>query len=143
MILGPPVPQKSLRTALVACLALVAPLAACRPDETTSLGIAERFVDQHYVRIDLEAAKPFCTGLALKKLQNEQQLTQGQAIDESTRKPTVRYRLVQKTDEADHGSFVFEGTIQVEDAGQFSRKWLVSTRREGDLWKVSNFEEFD
>jgi hypothetical protein len=143
MILGSPLPQKSLSKTLAACLVLVATLAACRRDDTTSLGIAERFLDQHYVRIDIEAAKRFCTGLALKKLQDEQRLTQGQAIDASTRKPTVRYRLVQKTDEADHGSFVFEGTIQVEDAGQFSRKWLVSTRREGDLWKVSNFEEFD
>lgn len=143
MILGSPLPQKSLSRTLAACLVLITALMACRADQTTSLGIAERFVDQHYVRIDLEAAKPFCTGLALKKLQDEQRLTQGQAIDASTRKPTVRYRLVQKTDEADHGSFVFEGTIQVEDAGQFNRKWLVSTRREGDLWKVSNFEEFE
>lgn len=125
-------------------LPLLALLAiGCQADENSSLGVAQRFVDQHYVQINLEGAKPYCTGVALKKLQDEQRLTQGQAIDESTRKPTVRYRLIQKTDEADQGSFVFEGTIQVEDAGQFVRKWLVSTRRDGNGWKVSNFEEFD
>ncbi len=118
-------------------------LLACRADEKSSLGVAERFVDQHYVQIDLEAAKPFCTGVALKKIEEEQRLTQGQVIDESTRKPTIRYRLVQKTDDADQGSFVFEGTIQVADAGQFVRKWLVTTRRDGNTWKVSNFQEFD
>lgn len=118
-------------------------MGGCRADEKSSLGVAERFVDQHYVRIDLEAAKPFCTGVALKKLQDEQRLTQGQTIDESTRKPTVRYRLIQKSDEPDQGSFIFEGTIQVEDAGQFVRKWLVTTRRDDAGWKVSNFEEFD
>lgn len=118
-------------------------MGGCRADEKSSLGVAERFVDQHYVQIDLEAAKPFCTGVALKKLQDEQRLTQGQTIDESTRKPTVRYRLIQKSDEPDQGSFIFEGTIQVEDAGQFVRKWLVTTRRDDAGWKVSNFEEFD
>lgn len=122
---------------------LVATLPACRAHEGTPLGVAERFVDQHYVQIDLEAAKPFCTGLALQKIENEQRLTQGQPIDESTRKPTVRYRLLEKKDDADHASFVFEGTINVEDAGKFTRKWLISTRRDDGVWKVSNFEEFD
>lgn len=122
---------------------LVATLPACRADEKSALGVAEHFVDQHYVQIDLEAAKPFCTGVALQKVQSEQRLTQGQTIDEATRKPTVRYRLLEKKDDGDHASFVFEGTIHVADAGKFTRKWLISTRRDGTLWKVSNFEEFD
>ena len=122
---------------------LLAMLPACRADEGSPLGVAERFVDQHYVQIDLEAATAFCTGLALQKVRDEQRLTEGQRIDESTRKPTVRYRLIEKKDDGDHASFVFEGTIHVEDAGKFTRKWLISTRREGALWKVSNFEEFD
>ena len=74
---------------------------------------------------------------------DEQRLTQGQLIDESTRKPTVHYRLLENKDDAAHPTFVFEGTIDVEDAGQFKRKWLITTRRDGDGWKVSNFEEFD
>ncbi len=136
-------PTLSRRSSTILLVLALFAIAGCRADEKSSLGVAQRFVDHHYVQIDLEGAKPYCTGVALKKLQDEQRLTQGQAIDESTRKPTVRYRLIQKTDEADHGSFVFEGTIQVEDAGQFVRKWLVTTRRDGNGWKVSNFEEFD
>jgi hypothetical protein len=118
-------------------------LLACRADERTALGVAERFVDEHYVQINLEAAKPLCTALALKKIEEEQRLTQGESIDESTRKPTVRYRLLEKKEDGDHASFVFEGTITVPDAGQFTRKWMVSSRRDGETWKVSNFEEFD
>ena len=116
----------------------------CRAGEQTSEGIAERFVDQHYVQIDLERAKPFCTGLALQKLQEEQRLTQGQTIDESTRKPTVHYRLLQKSEEdGEHATYVFEGSIDVADAGRFTRRWMITTRRDSAGWKISNFEEFD
>ncbi len=122
----------------------VAALAGCRPDGKSAEGVAEGFVDAHYVRIDLQAAAPFCRGVALRKLQEEQRLTQGQPIDESTRKPTVRYRVIEKrAEDGDHATFIFEGTIRVEDAGQFTRKWLVTTSRSSDVWKVSNFEEFD
>jgi len=123
---------------LLACAA-----AACHSESAGARKVAEQFIDEHYVHIDLEAAKAFCTGLALQKLRDEQRLTQGQQIDESTRKPTVHYRLVETKDDAEHPTFVYEGTIDVDDAGQFKRKWLVTTRRDGDEWKVSNFEEFD
>jgi hypothetical protein len=126
-----------------AALLLAMTLAACRSDPNSARGVAERFVDQHYVQINLAAAKPYCVGLALKKVEDEQRLTQGQTIDESTRKPSVHYRLIDKKEDADQASFVFEGTIHVEDAGKFTRKWLITTRREGGVWKVSNFEEFD
>ena len=116
---------------------------ACRSDGGAARGVAEAFVDQHYVRIDLAAARPFCTGVALQKLGNEQHLTQGQQIDESTRKPAVHYRLLETKDDPEHPTFVFQGTVDVDDAGQFTRKWLITMRRDGAAWKVSNFEEFD
>jgi len=123
---------------------LIAALMACHADEQSAVGVSERFVDAHYVSINLTAAAPFCTGVALRKLQEEQRLTHGQPIDETTRKPTVRYRLIDKREEdGDHATFVFEGTVQVEDAGRFTRKWLITTSRTGGVWKVSNFEEFD
>jgi len=118
-------------------------LAACRSAENTPQGVAERFVDQHYVEINLAAAKSFCTGLALQKVEKEQHLTEGQVIDESTRRPTVHYRLLEKKDDGDTTSFIYEGTIRVEDADKFTRKWLITTRRSDNAWKVSNFEEFD
>jgi len=132
-----------LSQATLAGLLLALTAIGCHADSNGPRNVAERFLDQHYVHISLEAAKSFCTGLALQKLGEEQRLTQGQQIDDSTRKPTVHYRLIETKDDAEHPSFVFEGTIDVDDAGQFKRKWLVTTRRDGDGWKVSNFEEFD
>jgi hypothetical protein len=131
----------TVRTGLLAAGLLL--VAACRTDPNSAQGVAEGFVDQYYVRIDLRAAKPFCIGLALKKLLEGERLTAGQTIDEGTRLPLVRYRLVDKKDDGDQPSFVFEGTINVDGAGSFTRKWLVTTRRDGGAWKVSNFEEFD
>ena len=117
-------------------------LAACRPGPDTAQGTAERFVDAHYVNINLVDAKQFCVGPALGKVEEEQRLTLGQTIDESTRKPHVGYSLVEKREEgADRASFLFEGTIRVEDGGTFTRKWMVTTRKESDGWRVSNYDE--
>lgn len=118
-------------------------LAGCHPDEHTAQGIAERFVDEYYVQINLAAAKPLCAGLATKKLDEEQRLVAGQPIDESTHKPTVGYKLIDKKEEGDRPTFVFEGRIQVDGDEALKRKWIITTRREGDVWRVSNFEEFD
>lgn len=124
------------------CVLAFLVLAACRGDETTSQGVAERFIDQYYVQINLGAAKLFCTGLAERKLEEQQRLTDGQRIDESTRKPLVRYTLLEKRDEAaDRVAYLFEGKVSVAGADTFTQKWLVSTRRDGEAWKVSNFVE--
>ncbi|MBI3786588.1 MAG: hypothetical protein HY270_24625 [Deltaproteobacteria bacterium] len=124
-------------------LSVLAWLGGCRTDPNSARGVAEKFVDAHYVRIDLPEAKGIVSGLALHKLEDEQHLTAGQIIDETTRMPTVRYRLLEEKSDADTASFVFEGTIQVEDAGQFTRRWIVTTRHSDNAWRVSNFEEFD
>jgi len=128
---------------LLGCVLAVAALTACRADENSARGVADRFVDEHYVEINLEAAKHFCAGVARKKVEDEQRLTEGQHIDASTRKPSVHYRLVDQKTDGDHATFIYEGTIRVEDAGSFTRKWLVSAHRDAEQWKVSNFEEFD
>src|ERR1043166_4497729 len=64
-------------------LLIVLTLASCRADENSARGVADRFVNQEYVEINLDGAKPLCTGLALKKLEEQQRLTEGQQIDES------------------------------------------------------------
>jgi hypothetical protein len=113
----------------------------CGKDLRTAQGVAEEFVDQHYVQINLPNAKTYAVGLALDKINEELRLTSGQAIDASTRKPNVRYRLVEKKDADGRVSFLYEGTIRAEDAPEFTRRWLVVARREGDQWRISNFSE--
>jgi hypothetical protein len=117
--------------------------AACRRDLSTAQGVAEEFVDQHYVEINLENAKNYTVGLALEKINDEIRLTAGQTIDASTRKPKVHYRMIEKKETDGRVSFMYEGTIRAEDAPEFTRRWLVVARREGDQWRVSNFTESD
>jgi len=106
--------------------------------------VARRFVDAYYVRMDLRAAHNFCTGLAAHKVAEELRLTQGQAIDASTRQPRIRYKLREQRESGEgQVNFLFEGSIEVEDAGTDKRTWLVAMRRAGDSWKVSNFVEFE
>jgi hypothetical protein len=136
------VQRRSLVTAstllLVSCLAMTS---GCMPNESTSQGAAELFVDRHYVRIEPAAAQAFCTGLALEKLKHIAMLTEGLRITEETKKPTVRYQIVESKEEGERGTYVFEGTIYVDGDDTFSRRWIVNTRRVGPVWKVSNFTE--
>jgi len=118
-------------------------LIACGKDLRTAQGVAEEFIDQHYVQIDLQKAKEYSVGLALQKINEELRLTSGQTIDASTRKPKVHYRLVEKKEADGRVSFLYQGTIQAEDAPEFSRRWLIVARKDGDGWRVSNFTESD
>jgi hypothetical protein len=129
----------------VFCLgALVAWAAACGPDPATPRGTAERFLDAHYVHIDLAAALPFTSGLARQKVESEMALVRGVAIDESTRKPTVHYTLLEEhPDGPETVSFVYRGRVLPEDADAIERRWLVTVRREADGWRVTNYQEFE
>jgi hypothetical protein len=128
-----------VRVALVLALLF---LAGCQSQDD-ALRAARGFADEHYVSIDLEKAKQYTTGLATKKIEEEQHLVEGQTIDEGTLKPRVHYELLERRPEGDDRvSFLFKGEARVEDL-LLTRKWLVTVKREGDGWKVSNFHEFD
>ena len=136
--------KPNIGAAAAGLLVVVCLLFACRPDAQTARGTAERFLDAHYVEINLRASKIYCTGLALHKVEEEIRLTQGQAIDETTRKPSVGYRLLEeKSRNQERTSFLYEGTIRVPGAGKFKKKWLLTLRRGEEGWKVSNYSEFD
>jgi hypothetical protein len=128
----------------IAALAALALAAACQSDPSTARGVAERFLDEHYVRMDLERAKPYCVGVALQKIEEMQHLVGGEKIDEATRKPHVSYDLEKTNEEsAERVSFLYRGTIRAEGLEDFTRHWLVTARKEADGWKVSNFQEFE
>jgi hypothetical protein len=118
-------------------------IGACGRDLSTAQGVAEEFVDNHYVRIDLPKAKTLTMSLALHKINEEIRLTTGQKIDASTQKPRVHYTLIEKKEGAERASFLYEGSIQSEDGTSFTRKWLINARKEGSQWRVSNFTESD
>lgn len=118
-------------------------LNGCGRDLGTAQGVAEEFVDQHYVNVDLQKAKTYAVSLALDKVNEEIRLTTGQKIDASTQKPKINYRLLEKKDGERRASFLYEGTIQSDDGSSFTRKWLITTRKDSDQWRVSNFTESD
>lgn len=116
---------------------------ACGRDLNSPQGVAEEFVDQHYVNVDLQKAKNYTVSVALAKVNEEIRLTTGQKIDASTQKPRVNYTLLEKNESDKRSSYLFEGKIQSDDGTSFTRKWLITTRKEGDQWRVSNFTESD
>lgn len=122
-------------------VALLLGSAACGRDLSTAQGVAEEFIDHHYVRIDLPKAKALTTSLALHKVNEEIRLTDGQKIDASTQKPRVHYSLIEKKEGPERASFLYEGTIRSDDGSSFTRKWLISARKQDNQWRVSNFTE--
>ncbi len=117
-------------------------LGSCGQDLQTARGVVEEFVDYHYVYIDLKKASQYCVGLALHKINEEIRLTTGQTIDASTRKPKIYYRLLEKKEGERQASFLYEGPIRAEDAPEFTRRWLITARKEGEQWRVANFTEY-
>src|SRR5512147_693286 len=132
-------PPIVVRTALLALFLA----AACGNDLNTPQGIAEEFVDHHYVKIDLQKAKQYTVSIAQAKIDEEIRLTSGQAIDASTQKPRVNYTLLEKKEGDQRSTYLFEGKIQSDDGTSFTRKWSIATRKEGNGWRVSNFTESD
>ena len=76
-----------------------------QPRHEHAQGVAEAFVDHHYVAIDLQKAKELTVSVALSKINDELRLTSGQSIDASTQKPRVNYTLLEKK-EGDQRCFV-------------------------------------
>jgi hypothetical protein len=135
---------KTIPSALaILLLVWAALLASCGRDLGTAQGVVEEFVDQHYVHFDLQKAKAYTVGLASNKVNEEIRLTAGQAIDASTQKPRINYKLLDKKENEKRASFLYEGTIQSDDGSSFTRKWLIAARKEGNQWRVSNFTESD
>ncbi|HEY1235409.1 MAG TPA: hypothetical protein VGH22_18660 [Candidatus Binatia bacterium] len=124
-------------------LALVLSAGACSRDLNSAQGVADEFVDQHYVMIDLPKAKTLAVSVALSKLNEEIRLTSGQPIDASTRKPRVHYTLLEKKEGDQRATFLYQGTIESDDNTSFTRQWLITARKEGSEWRVSNFTESD
>lgn len=140
MLRGRPCPHRGLCLTLLMLAALA--LGGCTP-KNSARGVVDRFIEAHYIAIDLKSTEPLCAGLALDKIRSEMQLTAGLTIDESTRKPIIHYTLERKRDEPDHVSFLFRARIDVPDGGSFNRFWMITARKDGELWKISNYSEYE
>jgi hypothetical protein len=127
-----------MRTA-VALLMFASILAGCESADPRR-AVAERFIDQLFVRIDQHAARELTTGLATSKIDEEIRLKAGQQIDESTRQPSVAYGLVQASrDDGPTASLVYDLHVSPDGADTFTQRLVLTVRKEGDAWKVSNY----
>src|ERR1043166_5374838 len=131
---------KAVRAAVIFAVLLAG---SCGHDLNTAQGVAEEFVDQHYVAIDLPKAKALTVSVAQHKIDEEIRLIAGQKIDAATQKPRINYRLLEKNEGAQRSTYLYEGTIQSDDGTSFTRRWLITARKEGNDWRVSNFTESD
>jgi hypothetical protein len=129
--------------ALIVAVATAAIVLTGCPSPNSPRGVVDRFIAAHYMAIDLKAAEPLCTGLALDKLHEEMKLTEGQQIDETTRQPIVHYKLTAKRESPNHIEYLFRATIDVPDGGSFQKNWMITARKDANTWKVSNFTEYD
>jgi hypothetical protein len=138
-------PMKILRLLpLLALPWMLLVLNACYRDPLSARRVAEKFLDAHYVVIDLPAAKTYCTGLALSRVEDEIRLTAGQPIDGSTRQPRVNYRLLEEKQRGEKNTaFLYTATFSVDGAGQFEKKILLTMRQGEEGWRVVNYSEFD
>jgi hypothetical protein len=116
-------------------------LAACGRDLNTAQGVAEEFLDQYYVNIDLQKAKQHTVSVASAKIEEQLKLTTGQKIDASTQRPRVNYSLLEKEEGEQRSTYLYEGNIQSNDGTSFTRKWRIAARKEKMGWRISNFSE--
>jgi hypothetical protein len=117
-------------------------IASCTPPNSAR-GVVDRFIEARYILIDHNQMQAVCTGLALDKIHEEMKLTEGQSIDQSTRKPVVHYTLQKTRSDGDKTTFLFKARIDVPEGGSFKKFWMITAKKDGDTWKVSNYSEYD
>lgn len=115
-------------------------LAACSRSSPPE-GIARRFVEAYYVRVDLGAARGLAGGLASKKIEEQVDLTRGQAVGAATEGREVAYSLVSRQEDGDSHRFMYEVRIRPRGGGEFTRRSVVSVGQVGGAWRVTNFHE--
>jgi hypothetical protein len=118
-------------------------ITACTGPSDSPRAAAEAFLDAHYVRIDLEAARPFCAGLALDKLEREIALTENNPEALAVERPHVTYRLEEARDVGDRASYAYELAVHPTGTDAFQKLVVMSLRNEGSGWRVSNYSESD
>lgn len=133
--------RNTIRILAALCMVIAIGTGGCGRDLNSAQGVAEEFVDQRFVQFDLDKAKLYAISVALEKVNEELRLTAGQKIDASTQKPRINYKLLEKRESEKRASFLYEGTINGDDGTSFTRKWLITARKDNNLWRVSNFTE--
>jgi len=124
---------------VVALLAALLLAAGCHSSDPRQ-ALAERFIDALFIKIDQSSARELATGLAASKIDEEMRLKAGQAIDESTRQPTIHYTFVQLgASQGESASMVYDLHVAPDGADAFTQRLILTLRQDGGAWKVANY----
>jgi hypothetical protein len=132
--------RRTMRVPTTLVIAALVALVACEPADPRRT-VAEEFIDRLFVVIDQQAARELATGLAVDKLDEEIRLTEGQRIDDGTRKPHVAYDFIEGrgAEGGDTAAFVYRLRIQPDGTDAFEKRVVLTLRKvEGD-WRVANY----
>jgi hypothetical protein len=116
-------------------------LPSCNRPAEGARGVAEAFLDAHYVRIDLDGSKALCTGLALSKVEREIELTRDIAVGEDTLKPHVSYKMEREREAPTHAIYAYRLSVRPPGSDPFLRVVTLTVRGHEGTWKVANFDE--
>jgi hypothetical protein len=122
-------------------IALSLALPSCSRPAEDARGVAEAFLDAHYVRIDLDGSKALCTGLALSKVEREIELTRDIAVGEDTLKPHVSYKIQREREAPTHAVYAYQLSVRPPGSDPFERVVTLTVRDQEGAWKVSNFDD--
>jgi len=127
------------RVALATLALMSVALPGCQSSDARQ-AVAERFIDELYIKIDQPAARRLAIGLAASKIDEEIRLKDGQAIDDTTRQPHIHYTFVQAdAAQDDAASLVYDLHVAPDGADAFTRRLVLTVRREDGAWKVANY----
>ncbi|MFT4571485.1 MAG: hypothetical protein ACI8TX_002722 [Hyphomicrobiaceae bacterium] len=125
-------------------------LPACRASSPAQAS-AERFLDAHYVRMNLALSHELAEGVARLKIAKEIELVSELTDQERPTMPRVHYSLQSDSLHSEHdgeGAVIFQYRLRIESAGSSSalEKLVLLTVREpvaGEGFVVTNFSDSD
>ncbi|MBI3541309.1 MAG: hypothetical protein HY073_04135 [Deltaproteobacteria bacterium] len=116
---------------------------ACSRSSNPSELIARQFMDLYYVKADLAAALGSTDGYAHQKLQEGIQLTEGQAIAETTHHPKIQVSLLESHQEQGEADYLFHVVIEPTKASSIQKKVMLKVREREGAWRVTQFSDYD
>lgn len=124
-------------------LAVLLLVGGCSADADTARGVGDAFVDAHYVRINLQASKELCSGVAREKVEREIALTSEIEIQRDTQRPRIYYGIHEEHDLGDSVRLIYELSIRAPGLDPYEKFAIVTVRATDGIWTVTNYIEMD
>ncbi len=126
------------RIAALGCLLLT----ACAGGEGPE-AVARSFMEHYYIRPDLPKAKALTSGLARRKIEEEQELIRGVVREQGAADRDVSV-VLHEARKIGGGKifFVYELSISVDNR-VFKKRATIAIGKVQEGWRVTNFHEID